>query len=133
MKKQFQWNGEPCQASFVNIKILPTEVTNLAWWKPFEGEVRRVIEIEQNGHKFLIDNEDGLGYSKITHGGGFMHGSRHFDGMNYEVVGYTPEPEIVTVFNPEAYASTAKRADDYWRIAKPDEFWQLQALKAMVK
>lgn len=127
----FFWNGEPCKVRFLYILIKPTECKNLAWWKPFEGTIRQVAEVTLWGDPFIIDNEDGLGYAKLTGGGMWTQGSRHYDSVNYDIVCDVKEGEIVSVFSKEKYDETEACSDAYWRQRKPDEFERLQKLKLM--
>ena len=127
--ENFFWNGEPCKARFLNIEILPTECQNMAWWKPFEGTTRQVIEVKSWGEPFLIDNEDGLGYSKITKGGGsFQHGSRHFDGVNHRVVSDVADSEIIKGFSPDKYEEIKAIENGYWAECEPEKHARLQAI-----
>lgn len=104
----------------------------MAWWKPFEGQIRRAIEVHSWGEPFVIDNEDGLGYSKITKGAGmWTSGSRHFDKDNIELVGETPENEIVKAFLKDRYDEIGSISDAYWAKEKPDEHKRLQVLKKL--
>jgi hypothetical protein len=135
MSVNYQWNGQPCKAKFLNAEINKIEVENMPWWKPFEGTIRRVLMVTPSwGDPFFIDNEDGLGYSKLTNGGMWNHGSRHFEPGSISVVGLTPADEIVTEFSAEKYAEINATADAYWEKERPEDHARLQKMiKSMKK
>lgn len=115
----------------MNIEILPTETDKLAWWKPYEGTIRQVIEITSWGDPFLIDNEDGLGYVKITDGAGmWTSGSRHYDNVNYRIVSETPNDQIVTEFSKVKYDEAELVYGEYWQSREPEKYRSLKALLA---
>lgn len=55
---QYYWNGEPCFAEFLLVRITDGSPSPpLAWWKEHIGEERQVIRIKQDGVCFVIDNQ----------------------------------------------------------------------------
>lgn len=71
-KEQTYWNGEPCDAKRVKV-IIPKAEKRSYWYASLEGQVRRAVRVTQGGYTFLIDNEDGLGWAKVTVGMGGPH------------------------------------------------------------
>jgi hypothetical protein len=63
------WNGEPTPARKVRVIVGPSPVET--WWcAELEGQERAAVEVNYHGDKFYLDNEDGSGWNKVTHGHG---------------------------------------------------------------
>lgn len=63
------WNGEPCSARVVTVVV--GKSPRKTWWcAEMEGQSRQAVEVDYQGHKFYLDNEDGLGWLKVTEGRG---------------------------------------------------------------
>lgn len=82
MNDQTFWNGEPCTARKVEVTV--GKSPRSTWWcADLEGKKRQAVEVEYNGSKFYLDNEDGSGWHKVTVGRGspaFYHASIPVDG-----------------------------------------------------
>lgn len=63
------WNGEPCKARCVRV-IVGTAAKPTFWHAGLEGTVRNAVEVTYGNQKFLLDNEDGQGWIKVTKGRG---------------------------------------------------------------
>lgn len=63
------WNGEPAPARKVRVIVGPSPVKT--WWcAELEDTEREAVEVNYYGEKFYLDNEDGGGWNKVTHGRG---------------------------------------------------------------
>lgn len=77
MKQRTYWNGEPAKVRKVFVKVGPAAKSTY-WYAGLEGTIRKAIEVEQAGCRFLLDDEDGSGWQKVTVGKGgpsFPHSS----------------------------------------------------------
>ena len=68
------WNGHPtpCKRIIVKVGSLPVDVFPRAWWRGLEGTERAavVVEYRKLGMVYLLDDEDGSGWAKVTEGRG---------------------------------------------------------------
>lgn len=66
------WNGEPTPCERVIVQV--GRVENPDWWcAPFEGQERRAVRVNYRPEAdmvYLLDNEDGQGWHKVTTGMG---------------------------------------------------------------
>lgn len=63
------WNGEPAQCRRVIVRVGTVE--RPTWWcAGLEGQERRAVEVSYGGQTFLLDDEDGSGWAKVTIGRG---------------------------------------------------------------
>ena len=81
MQGQTYWNGEPCVAHRVIVRVGPAPKST--WWcAALEGTERKAVEVLYHGERFLIDNDKrepsdtddgcdaGMGWAKLTLGQG---------------------------------------------------------------
>ncbi len=65
------WNGLPAEITPITYEIGPHNIDTALWWsKRLEGTRRQGLKIEQGEQSFIIDNEHGDGYYKVTIGKG---------------------------------------------------------------
>lgn len=66
------WNGEPALAEQVVVTVPEWRDGDppAAWWEPFAGTERRAVIVVYNNDRFILDDEDGSGYQKVTQGFG---------------------------------------------------------------
>lgn len=64
-----QWNGEPCQARRITAIVADNDAFPQYWARHLVGARRNVVEVTYGGETFYLDNEDGSGWNKVTHGG----------------------------------------------------------------
>jgi hypothetical protein len=68
-ERQTYWNGEPTPARIVTAIVGKSPVKT--WWcADLAGTERQAVEVDYHGQKFYLDNEDGSGWNKVTHGRG---------------------------------------------------------------
>lgn len=65
-----RWNGEPCAARKVRVMVADSDFFPAYWARQYVDTVREAVEVTYNGQTFYLDNEDGSGWHKVTHGGG---------------------------------------------------------------
>lgn len=128
-KANYQWNGEPCNIQHLDILLDDPQIHNSHWYSVFAGEKRRVIEVNQRGQSFIIDNEDGLGIKKVLNGGGMNSGSRHYDKAQFKIIGPTPEDQQVLEFNLYKYKEIEFQSDAHIKLIDPEKHMKLAALK----
>lgn len=74
------WNGEPANCRIVNVQV-GKAAKKTFWFSKLEGTVREAIQVKIKGESFLIDNENGEGWLKVTVGrGGPHYGHKSLDG-----------------------------------------------------
>ena len=66
------WNGERCEARCVRIVVPEWEDGDppKAWWLNHVGETRNAVEVSYGQQRFVLDNNDGSGWLKVTVGRG---------------------------------------------------------------
>ncbi|MFD6415971.1 hypothetical protein [Streptomyces sp. NPDC060194] len=65
-----EWNGEPCRALRGTITIADAPEFPAYWARHLLGLLRQVVQVEYAGRVFYLDDADGQGWHKVTHGGG---------------------------------------------------------------
>lgn len=63
------WNGERCKARKCVVFVGKAEKPTF-WYADLEGKMRRAVEITYGERTFYIDNEDEIGWLKVTMGKG---------------------------------------------------------------
>lgn len=71
-----QWNGEPCAALRVTATVADSGIFPQYWAREFVGTRRKAVRVEYGGNTFYLDDEDGSGWNKVTHGGSPNWGHR---------------------------------------------------------
>lgn len=79
----FKWNGEPCDAQKVFVKIKNGDGF-FKWWQPYVGKILEGIKVSQNNSSWVIYNGDGSGERKLLNGGG--PGMPYMSFENYEII-----------------------------------------------
>lgn len=63
------WNYQPTPCRIVRVVVGPSP--RPTWWcATMAGQEREAVEVDYYGHKFYLDNADGSGWAKVTHGRG---------------------------------------------------------------
>ena len=69
MNEETYWNGEPCDAK--RVEVIVGQSPRPTWWSAkFVGQKRPAVRIRYGGQQFYIDDEDGIGWDKVTSGRG---------------------------------------------------------------
>ncbi|MER7815635.1 hypothetical protein [Streptomyces sp. NPDC096153] len=74
MTEQTMWNGEPCTATRVTVVVADSGAFPSYWAREHAGTRRNAVQVDYGGDTFYLDDEDGSGWHKVTHGGGPRHG-----------------------------------------------------------
>jgi hypothetical protein len=64
-----RWNGEPCTARRITAVVADNEAFPMYWARHLVGTRRNIVEVTYGGSTFYLDDEDGSGWNKVTHGG----------------------------------------------------------------
>ncbi|MGW3410280.1 hypothetical protein [Streptomyces sp. NPDC000888] len=64
------WNGEPCTAGRVTAVVADNGAFPEYWARDLVGTRRNAVQVRYGGEVFYLDDEDGSGWDKVTHGGG---------------------------------------------------------------
>ena len=65
-----RWNGEPVTAVRVAVRVADAPEFPEYWARQHVNTIRQAVRVEYYGSTFYLDNEDGSGWYKVTHGGG---------------------------------------------------------------
>lgn len=65
-----QWNGEPAKALRVLVEVADAPEFPQYWARHLIGTTRWALRVTYYDRVFYIDDEDGQGSYKVTHGGG---------------------------------------------------------------
>lgn len=65
-----RWNGEPFQAVKVAVRVADAPEFPEYWAHQHINTIRQAVRVQYYGDTFYLDNEDGSGWYKVTHGGG---------------------------------------------------------------
>lgn len=61
------WNGQPCQARRVRVRVGDHGRVPHPWYAELVGQERNAVEITvEDGQRFYIDDAHGLGWAKVT-------------------------------------------------------------------
>jgi hypothetical protein len=76
MTQQTQWNGEPCTAMRVTVVVADNGAFPGYWARHLVGTRRDAVLVDYGGRTFYLDDHDGSGWNKVTHGGSPLLGHR---------------------------------------------------------
>lgn len=125
------WEGEPT-AKFVGVTYEVSEPEKPTWWtKSHVGKRRQGIQITYEGSTWIIDNEHGDGYFKVTEGMGSPWCSHKIVTNPLNVI-QIPDEEINTKKDLNALVEESMEHDAYLAKHFPEEFKQLVALKEII-
>ncbi len=131
MQKGF-WNGEQT-ATFVGVEYEVTQSDGkLHWQNMHVGKRRQGIQITQGGKTWIIDNEHGDGYYKVTDGQGSPR-CGHKSVFNPINVVEIPDSNILRNYDAVGIKSENEAHDAFIKETDPDEHKRLQALRETIK
>lgn len=128
------WNGEPAKYRALLVEIVESdkEMPLLYWGRTFVGQFRQIIEVHYRPEPFYIDNEDGLGYTKVTKGLGsppFGHRVIYGHKIMHELL---PE-ETNREFSEEKYMEIQNACDRWLESTHPEEYSRLLKAREAIK
>lgn len=123
------WNGEPATYTACVVQIVRNDASPMHWYNAFVGTYRQAIQISQNGHSFVIDNETGTGQYKVTKGMG-SPGCGHADLGPYLFISYIDKQYWHDSVNEDNIRFERTVIDAYQQATSPQEFERLQKLTA---
>lgn len=114
-----RWNGQPCDVKVIRIVMNGTEDNPVLFWgKAFYGMERQALLVTQGSSQFVIDNEDGTGWLKVTVGmGSPSYGHRSIFGYTIVSTGEKPKQ-----YNASEQRELHRVADEYLKARYPEEF-----------
>lgn len=126
------WNGDK-SATFIGVIYKVDKAPTPTWWQNrVVGTERQGLVITYANQTWLIDNECGDGYYKLTQGFG-MWQCGHKSLADYTIVKEVPDEEIITEYNSEKLAEESQLHDEWMEQNYPEDFKRLQALKASIR
>jgi len=131
MKLPAYWDGKKVEIEVIRIRLVDSpDVPLLYWGKPFYGEERQAIRVFTESGSFVIDNEDGMGYRKVTVGYGSFT-SAHRSVFAYEEIG--PEAPIdIKPWNPMKYEYIEHKIRSWQEANHPEEAKKMRMLEATI-
>jgi hypothetical protein len=127
MRKGF-WNGEPT-ATFVGVKYRVEKAEIETWWQNrVVGTIRQGLLITYGGETWLIDNEHGDGYYKVTTGMGSPR-CGHKSLGNYTLLMGIPDDEINTDYEKEEIDWENRLHDTWLENNHPEVYKRMISLK----
>lgn len=129
--KNGYWNGEST-AVFSAIEYQPLQVENINHWQNrYVGKTRQAIKITYEGETWLIDNEHGDGYYKVTKGMG-SPGCGHKSISKYLFIKDLDDSEIKVEYDYLALKKETAEQDEFIKINSPEDHKKLIALREML-
>lgn len=126
------WNGEPAEIKGLEYTVTEVKETPLHWQNPEVGSRRQAIEVDFRGSKFIIDNEHGVGYSKVTRGrGSFQHG--HASVVGPKDVKYIEDSKIYSIIFTINLKQQEQKFDRWAEKNHPEEFKRLKSLRDSIR
>lgn len=127
------WNGEPtAQFEGITYEVTKIESKPLHWQNPLAGTRRQGLIITQGNETWIIDNEHGDGYHKLTEGHG-MWTSGHASVTNPINIERIQDNEINILLNPDLLLKERRESDFYFEKNFPEEFNRMKELRAGLK
>jgi hypothetical protein len=125
------WNGEPATFIGVTYEVTKSE-GELHWQNLHVGSRRQGIQITYQGETWIIDNENGDGYYKVTKGYGSPRCGHKsiFNSINIVII---EDLSIITIYNHIGLKLESLAQDEFIKKANPAEFQKLQGLREMIK
>jgi hypothetical protein len=126
------WNGEPAEFKGLEYTVTEVKETPLHWQNSEVGSRRQGIEIDFLGTKWIIDNEHGVGHSKVTIGrGSFQYG--HASVKNPKDLEYIEDDKVVSEINFEGLKIQEQKFDLWATNKHPEEFKRLKSLRDSIR
>lgn len=126
-KNQGFWNGELAFFTACNIKLLYDE-ENIGWWQNARvGEIIQCIEITYGNQTWVINNDDGHGYFKVTKAMGDPW-CPHKSIGKYEFIEYIPESEMIVEIDDDLHYKNHDIEWAYMRKVDPNRFRKLDEM-----
>jgi hypothetical protein len=126
------WNGDK-SANFIGVIYKVDKAPTPTWWQNrIVGTQRQGLMITYANQTWLIDNECGDGYYKLTEGLGSWR-CGHKSLADYTIVKEIPDEQINKEYNGEKLAEESRLHDEWMEQNYPEDFKRLQALKASIR
>lgn len=126
------WNGEIALFTACKVKLLYDEENIGTWQNARVGEIVQCIEITYNDKTFVINNDDGHGYFKVTAAMGDTW-CPHKPVSKYEFLGYISESEIILEIDDDLHYKNHEIEFSYMRKVVPEKFKKLDEMMEKFK
>ncbi|MDB0602147.1 hypothetical protein PL373_13510 [Tenacibaculum maritimum] len=122
------WNGENATFRGVTYEVTESKDTELHWQNTHVGKREQAIEITYNDHTWLIDNEHGDGFYKVTYGQGSPRcGHKSIDTpINIKTI---PDEQIKMVVDTDAIKEEQKKHEEWSSKKNPKIYNQMLELR----
>lgn len=121
------WNGLAAKTTCCIIEVIPSTKKPLMWFNAFSGKTRQVVEVHQDDRHFIIDNQHGDGFHKVTEGMGSPScGSKHFD--EFKLIEYLEPAYWNRIYDEPQLAGETFIIEDYQERTNPEEFRKVKLL-----
>lgn len=125
------WNGEPATFNVVLYQVLPAEKET--WWQNRHlGQQRQAVQITYGGQTWIIDNEHGDGYYKVTTGMG-SPGCGHKSIDAHRIIRELPESEWKTEIDHAGLKAEQEMHDAWHKEHDPEGFERLMGLRETIR
>lgn len=126
------WDNYPVEVIGVIYTVTKCVAPPASWQNNKVGTKRQGLKIRQKGYEFLIDNEHGDGYLKVTEGrGSFMYGHKSVvDPISVQEI---PDDQIKTVYDQKSLETESYEHDKWVAEHFPDLFKKLLLLRDGIK
>lgn len=126
------WNGEHATFKGITYEVIESKTGKLHWQNQFIGKRRQGIEISYKNRKFIIDNENGDGYFKVTRGLGSPRCGHKsiFNPINVE---YISDLEVNKKLDIDAINQENKNNRIWAKKTCPELFDKSEALRKMIE
>jgi len=124
------WNGESATIKGVVYEV--TEPERPTWWQAMHvGKQRQGLQISYSGSVWIIDNEHGDGFFKVTQGMGSPRcGHKSID--NPTLLHYISVDQINKTIDVEAIRLESEAYDKWMSENHPESFAKSQALRELI-
>jgi hypothetical protein len=127
---KYYWNNEEVSISGVNYLVTQSG-TPLHWQNLHVGSTRQGIKIQYCGTSFVIDNENGDGYRKITKGRGSLQYS-HKSVDNPNILSEISDNEIIKEINIINLLKENQSHDEFMEKENPEIFKIIKELRDLI-
>lgn len=122
------WNGEPAEFKGIEYEVKEPKVPTY-WYARFVGEKRQGIEVRYQGDSFIIDNQHGDGFYKLTRGMGSPRcAHKSLSNISDNDFTYIPDEQVNKILDRDMLAVERESHQCWLREHHPETHQRTQAL-----